>query len=169
MGAPSELKDLNAYVGGVGYRGKIAEYEEPVLAVETEELLLGGMLGPVLVDRGLKAMQASFTVAGHEKGLVREFGTPSITGTQIRLVGAYRADASSAPDAVEIYIGGRFTEINFGTAKRKQGTEHKYTCAVAYYRRVVNGVDELEIDFLNGIFIVNGVDQYAAIMDIIAN
>lgn len=167
MGAPNELKDLNAYVAGFGYKGKVASFEEPVLAMETEEILYGGMLGAVEADRGLKAMQAVITMGSQETGLAREFGTASLTGTQIRLVGAYRADATSAPVSVEIYIGGRFKEINFGTAERKKGVEHKYTCAVAYYRRVVNGADEIEIDMINGIFIVGGVDRYADIMAII--
>lgn len=167
MGLPRTLVNINAYADGIGYLGVISEFEQPKLAISTEDYRAGGMLGNVKLDKGLEALEATLTFAGHEKGLVRKFGTTDIDGVRLRLVGAYRADDGSAAQSVEIYAGGRFTEIDMGKDKPGDATEHKYTAPLAYYRRVVDGRTEVEIDMLQGIFIVNGFDIYGEIMAIL--
>ena len=169
MGLPRKLKNLNAFVDGESYIGVIAEFEEPKLAIATEEWRGGGMLGPVMLDMGLEAMEASLTMGGHEAALIRKFGTTRVDGVRLRLVGAYQADNGSAAQAVEVYIGGRFTEIDPGKSKAGDSTEQKYKVPLAYYKRVVDGRTEIEIDMLLGIFIVDGVDRYAEIMAIISS
>lgn len=169
MSLPRKLKNMNAYVDGASYIGIITEYVEPKLALNMEEFRGGGMIGPVMLDNGLEAMEAELTMAGHVAALVRKFGTTDVNGVRLRLVGAYQADDGSRAQAVEIYLGSRFQEIDPGTAKSGDDTEHKYKTPVAYYRRVVDGRTEIEIDMLRGVFIVDGVDRYAEIMDIISN
>lgn len=167
MGLPRKLKNMNAFVDGESYLGQIAEFEEPPLSIATEEYRGGGMIGPVMIDLGLQAMEAKMKMGGHTASLIRKFGTTQVDGVRVRLVGAYQADDGSAAQSVECYIGGRFSEIGLGTAKPGDDTEHEYTVPLAYYRRVVNGRTEVEIDMVAGRFIVDGVDRYAEIMDII--
>jgi len=167
MGVPRKLVNCNAYVEGESYLGVISEFEQPKLAIATEDYRGGGMLGTVKLDNGLEAMEATLTMGGHEVSLIRLFGTTALDGVSLRLVSAYRADNGSAAQAVEIYINGRFNEIDEGKGKPGDNTEHKYTVQVAYYRRVVDGLVEIEIDVPNGIFIVNGFDRYAEIMAIL--
>lgn len=167
MGLPRTLVNLNAYVDGGSYLGVIMKFDEPKLAIAMEEYRGGGMPGPVMLDKGMEAMEASLTFGGHEKALVRKFGTTSLVGVRLRLVGAYRADDGSAAEHVEIYLGGRWKEIDLGTSEPGKQTEHKYTAPCAYYRRVVDGRTEIEIDMVNGIQMVDGVDRYAEIMSIL--
>lgn len=167
MGVPRKLINLNAYVDGVSYLGVIAEFEQPKLAVEMEDHRGGGMLGNVKLDKGLDVGEATLTLSGHEVALFRYFGTTDVGGVPLRLVGAYRADNGSSAQAVEIYINGRFSEIDEGKSKAGEATEHKYTVPWVYYRRVVDGVTEIEIDIINGVFIVGGVDRYSEIMAIL--
>lgn len=167
MGAPRKHINSNAYIEGESYLGVVAEFEEPKLALATEDYRGGGMLGTVKLDMGLEPLEATITLGGHEVNLIRLFGTTALDGVSLRLVSAYRADNGSAAQAVEIYINGRFNEIDVGKAKAGDNTEHKYTVQVAYYRRVVDGIAEIEIDMLNGIFAVNGNDRYAEIMAIL--
>lgn len=169
MGLPRKLKNLNTYVDGEGFLGTVAEFEEPKLAIATEEWRGGGMLGPVMLDKGLEAMEATLTMGGHVASLIRKFGTTQVDGVRVRFVGAYQADNGSAAEAVEVYIGGRFTEIDPGKAKAGDDTEQKYKVPLAYYRRVVDGRTEIEIDMLRGIFLVDGNDRYAEIMAIISS
>lgn len=70
---------------------------------------------------------------------------------------------------MNIFIGGRFAEIDLGKSKPGDNTEHKYKVALAYYRREVNGRVEVEIDMIAGVFIIDGVDLYAEIMSIITS
>lgn len=169
MGIPKKLKNMNIHVDGKGYLGRASEYEEPVLALATEDYRGGGMLGPVKIDLGLEGMEAKLKMGGHEASLIRKFGTTAIDGVRVRLVGAYQADTGLPAQAVDIFIGGRFSEINPGTSKPGDDTEHEFAVAVAYYRREVNGRTEVEIDMVNGVFEVDGFDRYAEIMAIIAN
>jgi uncharacterized protein len=169
MGLSRELKNMTVWAEGDNLLGRVKEFEEPKLALVTDDVRNGGMLGSVTVDRGLDKMTASILAAGLEVLLTRYFGTTDIGGVSLRLVGAYQADDGDKPDAVEIYCNGRWTEIDHGKAAPKDGTEHKYTSSLVYYRRVVNGVTEIEIDMLNGIFIVGGVDRYAEIMVILTS
>lgn len=167
MGLPRKLKNMNAFVDGRSYLGVVSEFEEPKLATKTEDWRGGGMLGDVKIDMGLEAMEAKLKMGGHEASLIRKFGTPAIDGVRLRLVGAYQRDDGSAAQAVEVYLGGRFTEIAPGTSKPGDPTEQEYTVPLAYYRREVNGRVEVEIDMLAGVFIVDGIDRYAEIRAII--
>ena len=168
MGVPSKLINCNAFVDGQGFLGVISEFEEPKIALATEDWRGGGMIGPVKLDMGLEGMAAVITMAGHTAYLLRKFGTTAVDGVRVRLVNAYRADDGSAADALEVYIGGRFSEIDLGKAKPGDMTEHKFTVPLAYYRRVLNGRVEMEIDMVAGVFEVDGIDRYAEIMAIIS-
>lgn len=169
MGLPRKLKNLSASIMGGSYLGKVAAFTQPKLALATDDWRGGGMIGPVKIEHGLEAMEAEIEIGGHERELFRLFGDPDVGGTRIRLIEAFQADDGSAAQAVEIYIAGRFTEIDPGTSKPKDDTSHKYKVALAYYRRVVDGFTEIEIDMLAGVFIVGGVDRYAEIMSILTS
>ncbi|MFW2445980.1 MAG: phage major tail tube protein [Qipengyuania pacifica] len=169
MGIPKKLKNMNAHVDGTGYLGKIAEFEEPPLAIATEDYRGGGMIGPVKIDLGLEGMEAKLKMGGHEVDMFRKFGTTDVQGVRVRLTGAYQADDGSAPQAVECYIGGRFSEIAPGSSKPGDDTEQEFTVPLAYYRREVDGRVEVEIDMVAGVFMVDGFDRYAEIMAIITS
>lgn len=167
MGLPRKLKNLNAFVDGESYLGVIGEFEEPNLALATEDWRGGGMIGSVKIDMGLEPMEAKLKMGGHEARLIRKFGTTSVDGVRVRLVGAYQRDDGSMAQAVECYLGGRFTEIAPGTSKAGDDTEQEYTLPLAYYRRVVDGRTEIEIDMVAGLFIVDGIDRNAEITAIL--
>lgn len=169
MGLPRKLINLNAYIDGEGYLGRIAEFEQPKLAIATEDWRGGGMIAPVKLDKGLEGLEATLTFGGHEMSLNRFFGNTAVDAVPIRLISAYRADNYTPAQAVEIFMLGRFTEIDEGKSKPGDDTEHKYTVALTYYRRTVDGTEEILVDALNGHFRVNGVDRYAEIMDILLN
>jgi uncharacterized protein len=163
MGIPKKLKNLVAHVDGESYIGQVVEFEEPGLALATEEYRGAGMIGPIMIDLGLQAMQATLKMGGHTASLIRKFGITQVDGVRVRLTGAYQRDDTGEVETVECYIGGRFSEIGMGTAKPGDDTEHDYTIPLAYYRRVVNGRVEIEIDMIAGTFIVDGIDRYAEI------
>ena len=63
-------------------------------------------------------------------------------------------------DAVpcEIQTRGRFTELDPGSAKVGDDTSHKYTLKNTYYKLTINSEEIIEIDVLNMIYKVAGVD-----------
>jgi P2 family phage contractile tail tube protein len=165
MGLPRKLVNLNTYVNGTDYRGVISEFEQPKLAESTNDYRGGGMPGTIKQKNGLEAMEATLTFGGNEPALTRLFAQDD---TRIRLICAYQSKSSSIPQSVDIFLRGSFNEIDFGKDKPGEPTEHKYKADLTYYRREVDGVVEVEIDMINGIYSVGGVDRYAEIMAILA-
>lgn len=167
MALPNKLININAYIDGRGHLGELSSFVEPKLVAKMEEHRAGGMVGAIQIDMGLEAMEAEITMASHIARNIRRFGTTDVEGTRIRLVGAFRRDNGGPSQAVECYLGGRFKEIDFGTAKPGDDTEQKYMFAISNYSRVVDNVLEVNIDMLNGIYMVGGIDRYGEIMAIL--
>ncbi|HWT42238.1 MAG TPA: phage major tail tube protein [Sphingopyxis sp.] len=163
MGLPSKLKNFRLYNDGNNYQGIVGEFTQPKIALQMEEWRGGGMLGPVKIDMGLQLMEAEFTNGGLVKQVMRQFGSTSVDGVLLRLVGAYQSDDTGNVDQVELVMRGRLEELDMGNAKAGEDTEHKVKVPLAYYKISVNGRTEIEIDMLNSIFIVDGVDRYAEI------
>lgn len=163
MCLPSKLKNFRLYNDGNNYQGIVAEVTQPKIALQMEEWRGGGMLGPVKIDMGLQAMEAEFTNGGLVKQVMRQFGATSVDGVLLRLVGAYQSDDNGNVDQVELVMRGRLEELDMGNAKAGEDTEHKVKVPLAYYKIAINGRTEIEIDMLNSVFIVDGVDRYSEI------
>lgn len=58
-------------------------------------------------------------------------------------------------------VRGRHETIDMGEATAGEDTEHSITSPLTYYKLTVNGEVIVEIDILNFIEIVNGVDLLA--------
>lgn len=163
MGLPRKLKNFNLYNDGNSYMGVVGEFTQPKIAAQMEDWRGGGMLGPVKIDMGLEGMEAEFSVGGLVTQIIRQFGIPRVDGVLLRLVGAYQRDDGSAPQSVETVMRGRYQEIDMGNAKAGEDTEHKAKMPLSYYKLVVDGRVEMEIDMINSVFIVDGIDRYAEI------
>jgi P2 family phage contractile tail tube protein len=89
------------------------------------------------------------------------YADPSLSGQQIRFLGAYQSDDDGAVTAVEVVVRGRHQEIDMGNAKPGENTEHTIKTIPTYYKLTINGRVAIEIDILNMILMVNGVDRNA--------
>lgn len=107
---------------------------------------------------GQETLEAEITAGGIIKQALLQFGTTKIDGVPLRFAGAYQQDDSGQVTAYEIYMRGRWQEIDTGKAKAGDDTEVKLKARLAYYRLVENGVDLIEIDLMGMVFKVNGVD-----------
>jgi P2 family phage contractile tail tube protein len=101
------------------------------------------------------------------RGVLAQWGVMQHHGVQFRFGGAYQAEDAAIPDAVEIVIRGRHSEIDLGTAKQKEDTAFKVTTQASYYKLTINGTTLHEFDFLNMVEIVNGTDLMKAIKEAI--
>ena len=158
---PRKLKNMNLFNDGVSFLGEVASVTPPVLARTFEDYRGGGMNAPVKVDMGMEALEMEWTCGGLMRPVLRQFGITTVDGVLLRFAGAYQTDATGAVDAVEILVRGRHEEIDMGEAKPGEDTEFSVKTAVAYYKLSINGTTEIEIDILNMIEIVGGVDRLA--------
>src|SRR5450830_564930 len=66
---------------------------------------------------------------------------------------------AEAVDSLEIVVRGRHKEFDPGKAKGGDKTELTIKSAISYYKLTVNGTALIEIDVVNMIELVNGVDR----------
>lgn len=163
MALPLKLKNMNLFNDGDSYQGQCSTVTLPKLTRKLEAWRGGGMDGSVKVDLGMgdDGIQLEWTVGGYDLIAVRQYGTTSASGVPLRWAGAAQRDDTGETVAVEVVVRGRHEEIDFGDAAPGEDTEQKVITTCSYYKLIVNGRVELEIDLLNMIFIVDGVDRYA--------
>ncbi|PJG82133.1 phage major tail tube protein [Caviibacterium pharyngocola] len=158
MGLPRKLKLMNLLADGDSYRGQVNEIEQPKLAMKLEEYRAGGMIGAVKVNLGLETLEATLKMGGYMTELLKQFGS-TIDALPLRFAGAYEKDDTGEVTSIELVMRGRFGEIDSGSAKVGDDTEQSYTVPLTYYKIIENGVDVIEIDMINSIFVVNGIDR----------
>ncbi|MEE4451472.1 phage major tail tube protein [Novosphingobium resinovorum] len=161
MGMPSTLKDQMLFNEGLAYMGDAKTVTLPTLTRKMEGYRGAGMSGEVQMDMGQEAMEMSFTCGGPMRQVLRQWGTPTVDGVYIRFAGNYQADDTADVNHVEVIVRGRFSEIEMGDQETGEASEFNVTMAVAYYKLVWNGRTELEIDPLNMIEFVDGIDRLA--------
>lgn len=154
MGLPRILNNFNVFIDGTGYFGEAESVELPKLTRKTED----GRNG-IKADLGLEAMELNHTYAGLLPAFFDGFGAARVDAALIRFVGAYDNPATGTPDAVEITVRGRHSEIDPGTAEAGKKSETKIKTECSYYKLTINGSDVVEIDRLNMIEKYNGVDR----------
>jgi P2 family phage contractile tail tube protein len=161
MAMPRKLKNLNLFNDGESYLGQAVELTLPTLTRVMEDYRGGGMSGAVKVDFGQEPIEFEWKCGGLMRGVLRQYGATTHNAAQLRFAGAYQRDDTGEVDAVEIVVRGRHSEIGLGTAKAGEDTEFAVKTACSYYKLSINGVTEIEIDLVNMIERVGGVDRLA--------
>lgn len=161
MAFPRKLKDLAAFNEGQRYLGEVASLTLPKLTRKLEEWRGGGMDRAVKIDMGGEPLECEMTLGGPMRDILRQHGLTKLAGAFLRFAGAFQDDATGAVDSVEVTVRGRHEEIDMGEWKPGEGGEFKVKSALVYYRLDWNGVTEIEIDVLNMVFRVGGVDRQA--------
>lgn len=162
MGMPAKLKNMNVFNDGASYLGLATEVTLPKLGRSFEEYRAGGMDAPIKVDMGGTALEMETKLGGIVVHALRQFGSVRHDAVMLRFAGAYQDDATGLVQPVEVVVRGRHEEIDMGGAKPGDGTEHTVKSALSYYKLIVNGRTEIEIDVPNMKMVVDGTDILAA-------
>ena|SRR5581483_3025895 len=162
MGLPRKLKNFDTFQNGESFIGQVNSLTLPKLARKMEEIRPGGLDASIKVDMGGEALELSFAAAGYLRSALRQFGATSVGAVQLRWAGAYQAEDTGFYQAVEIVARGRYSEIDRGDAKAGESSETKFTMPLVYYKESVDGRVLFEIDVINHLFLVDGVDILAA-------
>lgn len=160
MALPRKLKHLNIFQDGENWIGVAEDYTPAKLSQKFEAYRGGGMMGAANIHMGLEdgALDTSFTFGGAEAALVKRMGLAKIDGVALRFAGSFQRDDTGEIVSVEIVQRGRFKELDRGTFKSGDNTQSKVSMVNTYYKETMNGVVLCEIDLLNMIWIVDGVD-----------
>lgn len=161
MNLPRKLKDMVVHGDGEAFYGDAKTFTRPPLELEGEDWKGSGMIAPVKIFNGLQALEVEHTYGGEIPALNRTFGEHRVDASQLRFTGAYRNEANGAYDHVEIVVRGRTYGIDAGGDEVGGDTEVSYKTTCVYYKQIRNGRVEFEIDVMNKVFMVYGVDRMA--------
>jgi P2 family phage contractile tail tube protein len=161
MALPHKLKNMNLFNDGNIYRGKAKSLTLPALGRKMESYRGGGMNGPVKTDLGMSddGIQLEWKLGGLDLIVLKQFGAVNASGIAMRFAGSYEQDDTGEVSAVEISVRGRHETIEMGDAQPGEDTEHSITTTCSYYKLTVDNEDIIEIDLLNFIEKVGGVDM----------
>jgi P2 family phage contractile tail tube protein len=159
---PAKLKNFNTFGDGQSFIGLVKSLTLPKIAMAGEDYRGGGMLGPVKMDMGLEALEMESTYGGLMVPVMRQMGVFRHDGSLLRFNGAYQADDTGVT-AAELVTRGRHTEFDMGDAEAGKDTEHKVKSALSYLKWTIAGRVEVEIDLVNCVYMVGGIDRMAEI------
>lgn len=160
MALPRKLKNFAWFVDGTSYVGQAAEIVLPKLTRKMEEFRAAGMNGPIKDDMGMNGLEMEATTA-FAADFYRQFGHPKADGVLWRFTGAWQRPDTGEVTAVEVVARGRYEELDNGTAKAGDDAPLKVKMTMSYYKLVIDGSTELEIDLANFVEMVGGVDRLA--------
>lgn len=163
MAMPRKLKNMNLFNDGTSYLGIAKSATPPPLSRKMEGYRGGGMNGSVKADLGMSddGLQFEWKLGGLDLIVLKQFGMVKADGVMLRFAGAYQQDDTGEVAAVEIVVRGRHETIEMGESAPGEDTEHSITTTCSYYKLTINGEDVIEIDLLNFVEIIDGVDMLA--------
>ena len=162
MAMPRKLKYMNVFLDGYSYQGVADSVTLPKLTRKLENWRGAGMNGVAPVDFGLDddALSMEWSLGGFPDEVIWTlYGATGVDAVPIRFAGSYQRDDTGAIVAVEVLMRGRQKEIDTGEAKQGEDTTSKISVVCTYYRLTVDGKALVEIDTINMIEKVNGVDR----------
>lgn len=163
---PSVLKMMGTFVNGESYVGDALSVSPPKLTRKVEAFTLGS--GDLELDMGQEPLIIEHSYMGWApREIMNGYGSAGLGREMVRWVGGYQDQDTGANNAVEIVVVGSHKEIDRGEQKTGEKTETKVQTTCSYYKESINGQVLVEIDLLQQIFVVNGVDRYAELRQLV--
>jgi uncharacterized protein len=159
---PRVLKNMNLFIDGRGYAGRVDEVTLPVLTLKTEEHRAGGMDVPVELDMGMELMETTLVLSDFDADVFRSFGLLDSAGLPVTVRGATQRQGSAAVQAVQANMRGGWKSIDAGTWTAGEKNTLTLACSLSYFRLTIDGQELVEVDAVNMVRRINGTDQLAA-------
>ncbi|OPH35170.1 phage major tail tube protein [Moraxella atlantae] len=164
---PATLKNFNVFVDGDSYAGTAKTIELPEITKKTEDYRAAGMIGEIALDVGFEQMKCTITYTGVDSRHIAQLSKCSVNDLPIRYVGAYERQDICEHVVREVYMRGSATSLKLGEMELGNINEQEIEYTVTYLRIVDDGVQLLEIDVVNGVYIVGGVDKTSQINNLL--
>ena len=147
---PRTLKNFNVFVNTHSWAGVAESITIPKITKKTEDFRGAGMIGDVSLSMGYEKLEGEVVYAGFDVKQYRQLGVCGTSDLPVRFVGMYERQDNCTSQIVEIYTRGQAIELDPGDSKNGEKTEIKMSYNYTYYRMEVDGVVEVELDFING-------------------
>jgi hypothetical protein len=157
---PKVIKNFNLFVDGVGYAGLVDSVSLPDIELTVEDHRAGGMDGSIPLDLGMEPIEMSFELAEHSRRIFEQFGLQNQAAVALTFRSAMVDDDTVIPYVIN--ARGMFTSASLGEVSNGQKNPLSVTIKLRYFRLEQASVELWEIDVLNMIRKIAGVDQLAA-------
>ncbi|TCB71414.1 phage major tail tube protein [Acinetobacter sp. ANC 3781] len=147
---PRTLKNFNVFVDTYSWAGVAESVTIPKITKKTEDYRGAGMIGDIALSMGYEKLEGEVVYAGFDVKQYRQLGVCGTSDLPVRFVGVYERQDNCTSQTVEIYTRGQAIELDPGDSKNGEKTEIKMSYNFTYYRMEVDGVVEVELDFVNG-------------------
>lgn len=147
---PRTLKNFNVFVNTYSWAGVAESVTIPKITKKTEDYRGAGMIGDIALSMGYEKLEGEVVYAGFDVKQYRQLGVCGTSDLPVRFVGVYERQDNCTSQTVEIYTRGQAIELDPGESKNGEKTEIKMSYNFTYYRMEVDGVVEVELDFVNG-------------------
>ena len=157
---PQVLYDTNLFMGGISFSGDVPSVTLPKITVKTDSFRGGGMGGEIEMDMGLEKLEASFVTTGVRREAMKYFGLADQTACNAVFRGAFKGLAGKVTPVIAT-MRGLLKELDMGDWKPGDKAENKYAMALQYYKLEIDNRVMYEIDMVNCVRVIDGVDQMA--------
>lgn len=155
---PQILTNTNLFVDGVSFSGDVPSLTLPKLTMKMDDYRGGGMAGSIELPLGLEKLEASFSTNGVRRESLKFFGLSDRTACNAVFRGSFKGLKGKVTPVIATLRGG-LKEVDLGDWKAGDKAEIKHSMAVTYYKLEVEGRVVYEIDMVNMVQVIDGVDQ----------
>ena len=157
---PQTLFNTNLFVDGVSFSGDVPSLTLPKLTQKMDGYRGGGMAGEIEIPTGLEKLESSFTTNGVRRESLKWFGLSDRTACNAVFRGSFKGLKGQVTPVIVTMRGG-LKEVDMGDWKPGDKAENKFAMALQYYKLEIDGRVMYEIDMLNCVRVIDGVDQMA--------
>lgn len=148
---PRTLKNFNVFVDTHSWAGVAESVTIPKITKKTDDYRGAGMIGDIALSMGYEKLEGEVVYAGFDVKQYRQLAVCGTSDLPVRFVGLYERQDNCTTQNIEIYMRGQALELDPGDSKNGERTEIKMSYNFTYYRMEVDGVVQVELDFINGI------------------
>lgn len=155
-----KIKGFQVNMNSKPYPNMVSKFTPPKFTRKTEEFRAGDMDTPVEIDLGGEKLEATIVWEENSYDVMDTYGACNDKAVKLRL-SASAENESCDYDKVEIYLEGRFMEIDRGDFEAGSNTQMTTRFAASIYAEYLNNKEKIYIDKRLKIHRVNGKDRLA--------
>ena len=155
------LNNMNLYFDGGNFVGQAQELAPPKITPKFREFMAAGMGAPVDIPTGeVEKMESSFTLNGCNSSVLKQLKVVPGSTVPFEFRGS-TVSLDGSKGSVIVTQRGLIKESDYGNWKPGEDTSLKIGMTLHYYRLTIDGEVIHEIDPVNFVCVIDGVDQTA--------
>ena len=159
------LVNMNLYFDGNDFVGEVQELTPPKITPKFREYMAGGMGAPIDIPTGeVEKMESSFALHSASKAVLKQLKVVPGSAVPFEFRGATVSNDGSKGKVV-VTQRGLIKEADYGNWKPGGDTSLKIGMTLSYYRLTIDGEVIHEIDPVNFVCTIDGVDQTKDLRD----